>query len=216
LSSQLGVIAMKMRTSIRPACFLVLVLAANTACGFVLTRGPPEGHEQMDYFNCTESNAGPIIDVVWAGLNLVGAAVENAGAGVAVGIGWGVVSSAAAIVGFGKTSKCREAKRLQAQRVGAGVRRTEESADSTVASVSLSPARGTMVVNGQLQLTAAAHNSSGVVVQGRVFLWSSSNDAIASVSASGLVTAHAAGSVVIAARSDGVVGTATIEVTTEP
>jgi uncharacterized protein YjdB len=215
---------MRQMTYIRTVCLLGVAVVANTACGFVLTHGPPEGHEQMDYFSCTESNAGPIIDLVWASLNVTGAAVisanpeeyENADAAVAGGLIWGAVSTAAAIVGFNKTSKCREAKRLQAQRLGAGVRRTEESADSTVASVRLSPAQGTMVVNGQLQLLATTHNSSGVVVQGRVFSWSSSNDAIASVSAAGLVTAHATGSVVIAARSDGVVGTATIEVTPEP
>jgi len=47
----------------------------------------------------------------------------------------------------------------------------------------------------------------------RPFLWSSSNDAIASVSNAGLVTAHAAGTVVIAANAGNVVGTARIVVT---
>jgi len=44
-------------------------------------------------------------------------------------------------------------------------------------------------------------------------MWSSSNDAIASVSNAGLVTAHAAGAVVIAANTGNVVGTARLVVT---
>ena len=45
-----------------------------------------------------------------------------------------------------------------------------------------------------------------------MFVWSSSNDAIASVNNAGLVTAHATGAVVIAANTDNVVGTANIVV----
>jgi uncharacterized protein YjdB len=46
-----------------------------------------------------------------------------------------------------------------------------------------------------------------------LFAWSSSNDAIASVSSAGLVTAHGPGTVVIAANTSNVVGTASILVT---
>lgn len=42
-------------------------------CGFVFSQGPPTGHEQMESFTCTESNAGPILDIVWASLNVLGA-----------------------------------------------------------------------------------------------------------------------------------------------
>src|SRR5258706_14552405 len=38
-----------------------------TGCGFLLTNGPPTGHEQMDSFSCTEQDAGPILDAVVAG-----------------------------------------------------------------------------------------------------------------------------------------------------
>ena len=47
--------------------FLGLVPAATGACGFIFSHGPPVGHEQMEYFTCTESNAGPIVDVIWGG-----------------------------------------------------------------------------------------------------------------------------------------------------
>ena len=50
---------------------------ATGACGFIFSHGPPEGHEQMDYFVCTESNAGPIIGPTCGGL-LVFAALSAA------------------------------------------------------------------------------------------------------------------------------------------
>lgn len=47
---------------------------------------------------------------------------------------------------------------------------------------------------------------------GRFFRWPSSSDAVASVSAAGLVTTHAPGTVVIAANAEGVVGTVSLVV----
>ena len=84
-------------------------------------------------------------------------------------------------------------------------------ADSArVMSVVITPAADTLAVGAQRQLVAVAHSSSGATLADRMFTWSSSNDAIASVSNAGLVTAHAPGSVVIAANTNNVVGTAAI------
>jgi hypothetical protein len=55
------------------AACLVLLALSTSACGFIFSHGPPEGHENMEYFSCTESNAGPIVDIVWGGLNVLGA-----------------------------------------------------------------------------------------------------------------------------------------------
>jgi hypothetical protein len=55
---------------------LAILFAATTeGCGLLIVKGPPVGHEQMEYFTCTEGDAGPIIDLVWGGLNVVGALV---------------------------------------------------------------------------------------------------------------------------------------------
>src|SRR6059036_1381540 len=54
--------------------FLCLpLLAAASGCGWIFTHGPPTGHEQLEYIPCTESDAGPILDLVWGGLNVLGA-----------------------------------------------------------------------------------------------------------------------------------------------
>ena len=212
-----------MRTG--PFLLCLPLLTAASGCGFLFTHGPPAGHEQMEYIPCTESDAGPILDIVWGGLNVLSAIVvvsepdsfPNAGAIVAVELGWGVVSSFSAASGFKKSSACRGARQALAQRQAARGMAPLPIADSArVMSVVLTPAADTLAVGAQRQLLAVAHTSSGATLADRMFTWSSSNDAIASVSNAGLVTARAPGSVVIAANTNNVVGTTTILVTGPP
>jgi uncharacterized protein YjdB len=173
----------------------------------------------LDYIPCTESDAGPILDLVWGGLNVLGALViassprdyDNPDLAVASGLGWGVLSGFSAASGFKKASGCQRARQALAQRQAARGLAPVTVGDSTmVTAVVITPAADTLAVGAQRQLVAAAHNSSGARVPGRMFTWSSSNDAIASVSNAGLVTARAPGSVIIAANTSNVVGTATI------
>ncbi len=99
----------------------VLSWSSATGCGFILTKGPPRGYEQMDTFSCTESNVGPILDMLPAGFFLtlgVTAIAANEdfydttttelGAGLLL---WAALYGSSAAVGFGKTSRCREALR---------------------------------------------------------------------------------------------------------
>ena len=198
---------------------LGMLTLPSASCGFVFSQGPPAGHEQMLSFSCTESNAGPTLDIVWASLNVLGAiaaasdpgAYDNSGEIVAVGLGWGVFSSFAAASGFNKSKQCRQALRQLAERNARmanppGLVLPTDAA--SVQSVVVSPSEDTLAVGARRQLVASAHSSSGTVIPNRDFMWSSSNDAIASVSNTGLVTAHAAGTVVIAANTGNVVGTA--------
>jgi len=194
-------------------------------CGFVISQGPPTGHEQLDAFSCTESNAGPTLDIVWASLNVLGAvaaasdpsAYDNSGQIVAVGLAWGVFSSFSAASGFNKSKRCRaallELAARQAQRRANPSGLTLPTEVPSVQAVMVTPPEDTLAVGERVQLVASAHSSSGIVVPNRDFMWSSSNDAIASVSNAGLVTARAAGTAVIAANTGNVVGTARIMVT---
>ena len=209
----------------RNVMLLGLLSLLLSGCGFLISKGPPTGHEQMLSFSCTESNAGPTIDIVWAALNVLGAAAaasepdayENAGQIVAVGIGWGVLSSFSAASGYKKSKECRQALQQLAQRNAernGAVSGVVVPDNGTVVAVVVSPADDTLAVGAQLQLVAAAHGSSGAVIANRPFTWSSSNDAVASVSNAGLVSAHAAGAVVIAANTNNVVGTVRVVVIT--
>src|SRR5258706_1329048 len=85
-----------------------------------------------------------------------------------------------------------------------------------VATVTLSPASATIGVGGTQQLSAVTKDSAANTLTGRVLTWSSSNTAVASVNATGLVSAVAAGSATITATSEGKSGTAAITVTVVP
>jgi Big-like domain-containing protein len=211
------------RTGTRAAATLpvIALLVTSSSCGFILTQAPPQNHEQLSYFSCTESNVGPILDVIWAGLNVLGAltvsgdpnSYNNPGQVEAVGLGWGVLSGAAAVAGFGKTSRCRAAKSQLAERQARGLTGIPTAdSDSSVVAVTVAPAVDTLRVGASVQLVAGAHGSSGRSIPNSAFSWSSSNDAVASVNAAGQVTANAVGSIVVAARTGSVVGTATVVV----
>lgn len=191
------------------ACLLVLA----TGCGFLFVNGPPENHEKLPYFSCTESNAGPILDVVWAGIQglaLAGNANNGNGSLAAVNVAWIVVSGAASYVGFDKTSRCRDAKLQLAMRQGQVVAAGQPSGLASPQGVSIKPADDTLKVGATVQLVAEARASSGALMEGQAYTWTSSNDAIASVNATGLVTAHAPGQVAVAARTGSLVGVANI------
>ncbi|MCC6318430.1 MAG: Ig-like domain-containing protein [Gemmatimonadaceae bacterium] len=85
-----------------------------------------------------------------------------------------------------------------------------------VASVTVSPSTGSLVVGQTLQLGATTASSTGQTLTGRVVTWSSSANAVATVSSTGLVSAVAAGSATISATSEGRTGTARLTVTDVP
>ncbi|MBI3792337.1 MAG: Ig-like domain-containing protein [Gemmatimonadetes bacterium] len=79
-----------------------------------------------------------------------------------------------------------------------------------VASVSVSPPTATLAVGATQQLTAVTRDANGNVLNGRAVTWSSSATAVATVSASGLVSAIGSGSATITATAEGVPGSATV------
>jgi uncharacterized protein YjdB len=85
-----------------------------------------------------------------------------------------------------------------------------------VASVTVTPPTASLLVGQTLQLTATPQSAAGAPLPDRSVAWSTSNAVIATVSAAGLVTAHAAGAASISATSEGKTGSATITVTAVP
>jgi len=86
-----------------------------------------------------------------------------------------------------------------------------------VASVTVAPATASVTVGETAPLTATTKDANGNVLTGRSVTWTTSNSALATVSASGVVTAVAAGGpVTITASSEGKSGTAAITVTAVP
>ncbi|HUQ80387.1 MAG TPA: Ig-like domain-containing protein [Gemmatimonadaceae bacterium] len=85
-----------------------------------------------------------------------------------------------------------------------------------VASVRLTPTSRDLLVGQTVPLSAQALDASGNVLDGRPVTFTTSNATVASVSASGVVTALAPGSAIITAASEGRSSVATITVTTVP
>src|SRR5437762_2791312 len=76
-----------------------------------------------------------------------------------------------------------------------------------VASVTVSPSTASVQVGQTVQLTATSKDASGNPLSGRPVSWGSSNTAVATVSAGGLVTGVTAGAATITATSEGQSGT---------
>ena len=85
-----------------------------------------------------------------------------------------------------------------------------------VASVGVTPATVTLFAGTAVQLTASTMDSTGTQLSGRAIAWSSSNGTVASVSASGMVTALTQGAATITATSEGKGASATITVMIVP
>jgi uncharacterized protein YjdB len=85
-----------------------------------------------------------------------------------------------------------------------------------VASVVVTPTPDTLVVLQQLQLTATPQDAAGHALTGRAITWDGSDDAIATVSSNGRVTALSPGSMTVSASTGGKTGTATIVVIQVP
>ncbi|HEX5872088.1 MAG TPA: Ig-like domain-containing protein, partial [Longimicrobium sp.] len=85
-----------------------------------------------------------------------------------------------------------------------------------VATVEVSPPTAEMQVGGSAQLTGTLRSGTGETLTGRPVTWHSSAPAIASVSATGLVTGVAPGTAQVTATSEGKTGTARVDVANAP
>jgi hypothetical protein len=82
-----------------------------------------------------------------------------------------------------------------------------------VASVTVAPNPASVQAGATVQLTATPKDANGNPLSGRAISWSTSATAVATVSASGLVSGVAAGSATITATSEGKSGTSAVTVT---
>ncbi|HEX8710071.1 MAG TPA: Calx-beta domain-containing protein, partial [Pyrinomonadaceae bacterium] len=90
---------------------------------------------------------------------------------------------------------------------------TVRDVERTLTRVEVTPSPATIPVGGSQQFTARGFDQFGNEITGLAFVWESSNTAVATVDQSGLATAIAQGQAIIKATSQGVSGTATLNVT---
>ena len=110
---------------------LVMLLTPLGGCGWIFVNGPPDDRANAPDYACTLSMTPPILDVIWGGLMVVGAAkaltasdedwnthyYPNRDVSLAVYVGWGAVSGFAASSGFRKVNACRAALQERGERV---------------------------------------------------------------------------------------------------
>src|SRR5205809_2124463 len=150
------------------------------------------------------------IPVDSAGTALGGRAVTwtSGAAGVATVDGSGLVTGRAA--GFAAITATCEGKS------GSAAVTVAAPPPAAVASVSVSPASASVSVGQTVQLAATPKDANGNPLTGRTMTWSSGNTAVATVSASGIVTGVSPGAATITAASEGQSGSAAITVTSVP
>jgi uncharacterized protein YjdB len=85
-----------------------------------------------------------------------------------------------------------------------------------VDNVVVTPSSPTILIGATVALSAAPYSSTGELLTGRSLTWSSGTPSVADVSSSGVVTALSAGSTVIFASVDGVLGWTTVVVVATP
>ena len=88
--------------------------------------------------------------------------------------------------------------------------------EKPVSTVTVTPTTSTVTPGATVQLQAATRDADGAVLTGRAIAWSSSDNAVATVSATGLVAGGADGSATITATAEGQSGSAVITVATGP
>ena len=88
--------------------------------------------------------------------------------------------------------------------------------DAVVTTIEVTPNTSSKQVGETVQLAAAVKDQDGNLMSGQSVTWSSSSQAVASVSVSGLVTANSIGAATITATAGGKSGTATVNVVQPP
>jgi uncharacterized protein YjdB len=133
--------------------------------------------------------------VIWSSSNTAIASVGSDG--IVKAIGAGTTTITATIDGVSGTS-------------------TVTVSNVAVGAITVSPATATLAVAASTPLTPTVKDENGVVVTNRVVSWASSNNGIATVSSTGVVTGVAPGTATVTATSETKSATATITVTLVP
>jgi parallel beta-helix repeat protein len=93
---------------------------------------------------------------------------------------------------------------------------TEPTQPAPVAKVTVSPSSVSLETGSTKQFSVKLYDASGTELTRRTVTWTSSKSLVASVSSAGLVTALAAGSAIITAKSEDATATASVTVTAPP
>src|SRR5439155_967388 len=140
----------------------------------------------------------------------------NGGDSVVVNVVWGATGGSISSDGLYSAGPTPGGYVVAATGSGFSAEATVVVTSSTVASVSVSPASATLSLGATQQLAASLKDASGSPLSGHIVTWATSNGPVATVDATGLVTAVAPGTATITATSEGQSGTSTVTVSNVP
>jgi hypothetical protein len=113
---------------------LSCLLPSLTGCALLFVQGPPDNHEELDSFSCTESRVAPILDLIMAGSSFLAAGQSDyyvqpeyysGGTGYVDNtdhtpdILGALLYGVSGAVGLGRVSACRKAKQELRDRLAA-------------------------------------------------------------------------------------------------
>jgi uncharacterized protein YjdB len=127
-------------------------------------------------------------------------------------VGWSISDPNVAIVSAGVVTAIKPGSATLTATSGSVSQATVITVIPAVASIAVTPTPNSLIIGQTVQLTATLLDAAGATITGRTVTWSSNNDAAASVSTTGLVTAKALGSATITAAVEGKTGTALVDV----
>ena len=120
---------MALRPALAPLVLVMSASIASSGCSYIFSKGPPDDHRRLRYFDCSTSYAPPVLDTIWAGLNGLGAlnaasssdaewtSTYSRGATMAVGLVWLMLSGSSAFYGYSQVSSCNEARNQMIMRM---------------------------------------------------------------------------------------------------
>jgi hypothetical protein len=119
-------------------------------CSFAFTHGPPANHAKREVFDCSTSQAPPILDVAMAGFQtfrFIYATTQSdydyrdfpisRGADIGIGVGLAVLFLSSSIYGYAQISDCEDAKEAYYKRM----KRKKKKARPTRPAAPLKPKR---------------------------------------------------------------------------
>jgi uncharacterized protein YjdB len=193
------------------------------SAGTVTITGASEGKTATATFSITQGAVASVsiapdkVTMVAGQSTLLAASPRDANGAVVSGKSaiWSSSNTAVATVASDGTVTAGGAGSATITATVDGVSGTSEVTVSNVPvkSVSVSPGTASVAIGASTALSVTVRDANDAVVTGRVVSWTSSNNAVATVSSAGVVTGVSAGSATITATSEGQSGTATVSVT---
>ncbi len=198
-----------------PPCFVALALSLLVACGGggdpVAPPPPPP-----DVASVSVTPASPSL-VAGTTTQLTATPRDAAGAALPRAVSWSSGASSVATVSATGLVTAVAPGTAEIRATSEGVTGSTTVTVTAVPIATVTIAEPGVLVPGELApLQATARDAAGAVLEGRAFTWTSASAAVATVSATGVVTAVAPGTAEIRATSEGITGSATVTVIPVP